>query len=111
MIPSEETVVKNEFINNISTDGQNTYFLNTYGSIYSFNNSNYKMNWFFNLNQSLDLNTSNQFRGTELVSHKDKIVISSNNHTYILESNSGTIIHKKNFSSIIKPIILNNYLF
>ena len=69
------------------------------------------MNWFFNLNQSLDLNTSNQFRGTELVSHKDKIVISSNNHTYILESNSGTIIHKKNFSSIIKPIILNNYLF
>ena len=30
------------------------------------------MNWFFNLNQSLDLNTSNQFRGTELVSHKEQ---------------------------------------
>ena len=63
LIPTEETIVKNEFINNISSSNESTFFLNTYGSIYSIDNNRFKMNWFINLNQSIDLNTSNQFNG------------------------------------------------
>ena len=35
-----------------------------------------KLNWFINLNQSIDLNPSNIFFGGEIIS-KDKIIVSS----------------------------------
>ena len=34
LIPTEETIIKNNFINNLSADDENLYFLNTYGSLY-----------------------------------------------------------------------------
>ena len=33
-LPTEETVIKNNFINNISLNDEYTIFLNTYGSLY-----------------------------------------------------------------------------
>ena len=39
------------------------------------------------------------------------LAISSNEFTYIIDKNSGSINHKKNFSSELKPIILDKYLF
>ena len=39
LIPTEETVVKNKFINNISLDNESTFFLNTFGSLYSLDNN------------------------------------------------------------------------
>ena len=66
--------------------------------------------WFINLNQSLNLNPSNIFKGNGIVANKNKLVISSNQFTYILDSNTGSILYKFNFSSKIKPIIHNNLL-
>ena len=63
LIPTEETIVKNNFINNFSSDGKLTFFLNTYGSLYAINNQNLNIIWFINLNRSLDLNPSNLFLG------------------------------------------------
>ena len=39
------------------------------------------------------------------------IVISSNLSTFIIDSNTGEIITKKNFSASVRPIIQNNYVF
>lgn len=111
LIPTEETIVKNEFINNISSSNESTFFLNTYGSIYSIDNNRFKMNWFINLNQSIDLNTSNQFNGSEVINFEKAIVISSNKNTFVINKTTGTIEFKKKFSSIIKPLISNNLLF
>ena len=110
-IPTEETIVKNKFINNISLNQQYTYFLNTYGSLYSLDNKKMKINWFLNLNQSLDLNPSNLFIGNKIVVSNDIIVVTSNEFTYIITNTNGTIIHKKNFTSVVKPLVINNYLF
>ena len=38
-------------------------------------------------------------------------MVSSNQFTYIIEADTGSIIFKKNFSSIVKPILINEYLF
>ena len=111
LIPTEETIIKNNFINNLSADEENLYFLNTYGSLYSIEIDSKKINWFINLNQSIELNPSNLFFGNQIVIENNKLVVSSNNFTYILDSNNGSIIYKKNFSSLIKPIINNDYLF
>ena len=62
LIPTEETIVKNEFINNLSLKNKFFYFLNTYGSLYSIENESFKINWFINLNQTLNLNPSSIFK-------------------------------------------------
>ena len=111
LIPTEETIIKNNFINNLAADGENLYFLNTYGSLYCINIDSKKINWFINLNQTIELNPSNLFFGNQIVLENNKLVVSSNNFTYVLDSNNGSIIYKKNFSSSIKPIINNDYLF
>ncbi len=111
LIPTEETIIKNNFINNLAADEENLYFLNTYGSLYCINIDSKKINWFINLNQTIELNPSNLFFGNQIVLENNKLVVSSNNFTYVLDSNNGSIIYKKNFSSSIKPIINNDYLF
>ena len=110
VIPTEETLIKNKFINNLSLDNKTSYFLNTYGSLYSIDISTLKINWVFNLNKSLDLNPSNLFIGSQLINDNNKIIITTNNMTYILDALTGRFISKKNFSSNLKPILVNNYL-
>ena len=110
IIPTEETLIKNKFINNILTSKKTTFFLNTYGSLYAVNNQSMKILWFINLNQSNDLNPTNLFLGNQLVKYKDKIIISSNEFTYILNEKSGEIFLEK-FSTVIKPVVNNDKIF
>ncbi len=110
-IPSEETIINNSFVNNISLNKNEIFFLNTYGSLYSINNKNLRFNWFINLNKTLNLDLSNLFFGSELVNFNGKILVSSDQHFYIINSLTGTILSKKNFSLISKPIISNNIIF
>ncbi len=110
-IPTEETNIKNQFINNLSLNKKNLFFINSYGSLYSINIDKMKINWFINLNQSSNLNPANIFLGSELVFYEDKIFISANDSTYIVDANTGNIIHKFNFFSIVRPIINNDIAF
>ena len=111
LLPSEETVINNSFTNSISLSEEEIFFLNTYGSLYSINSNNFKLNWFINLNKSLDLNLSNLFFGSQVVYHDQKVFLSSNENFYIINSLNGSIISKKNFSSVLKPIIYKKYIF
>ena len=111
-IPTEETIIKNKFINNLSIDDKNNlFFLNTYGSLYSIDAKNMKINWFLNLNQSTDVNPSNLFNSVQIVSNENKLLIGSNNKTFIIDKNSGFIENKFIFTPLIKPIINKTYAF
>ena len=111
LIPTEETIIKNKFINNISLDKNNTFYLNTFGSLYSIDNKKMRINWFINLNETANDDPSNLFFGNKLINSKEKIIVTTNYFTYVINSSTGTILYKKNFSSFVKPIIINNYLF
>ena len=111
-IPTEETIIKNQFINNLSVTGEkNLLFLNTYGSLYSIDVRTMKITWFINLNRSTDINPSNLFMSNEIVNYSDKILITSNDNFFIINKKSGSIEKKFSFSSLIKPIINENYVF
>ena len=110
-IPTEENIIKNNFKNSFSINNRNILFLNSYGTLYSIDKDSLKINWFLNLNQSLNPVYANLFSGTQIVSEGDKIFVSSNESTYIINDNTGNILFKKNFSSKIKPLIQNNYYF
>jgi len=98
------------FINNFSLDSNYIFFLNTYGSLYAVTKKDMEIKWFVNLNQSLDINPSNLFMGNQVVNNNKRIVVSSNQSTFILDSATGTILSKKNFGSNVKPIIIDQYL-
>ena len=110
-IPSEETIVKNEFINNLSLTFKNLFFLNSYGSLYSINNNNMRINWFVNLNKSLDINPANLFTGKEIIHSSNKIIVTTNDNLYVINAVSGSTIFKKNFTSLVKPLVIKDYIF
>ena len=110
-IPTEQTIVKNKFINNLALNDNSLFFLNTYGSLYSVDIDSMKLKWFLNINQSLDINPSNLFLGNQITVSNNELVVSSNEFTYIIGIDSGAVLHKKNFSSKLQPTILNNHLF
>ena len=110
-IPTEENIIKNEFVNNISLNEDFILFLNTYGSLYSIDKKNLRINWFLNLNRSLDLNPSNLFLGNQIINNSNKIVVTSNKYLYVIDSLSGSINFRKNFSSFIKPTMTTDYIF
>ena len=110
-IPTEETIIKKQFKNNLSLDKENLYYLNTFGSLYSINLQNSKVNWFLNLADSLNINSSNLFIGSKIIYSENKVIVSSNNFTYIINSKTGTIDYKFNFTALVKPIVIDKYLF
>ena len=110
-IPTEETVLKSDFINFIEDESSFFYFLNTYGSLYKLSEKKNKINWFINLNQSTSLNSSNIFFSNSLILHMNKIIISTDPYLYILNKSNGSIVLKKNITSIIKPIVSGQNLF
>ena len=110
-VPTEESPFKRKFRNNLAVYKDNILFLNTYGSLYSLNTENMRINWFTNLNPSIDINPTNIFTSNELIASKNKIFIPSNENFYIIDQLSGSIIFKKNFTSKLKPLVLNNILY
>ena len=96
-IPTEETVIKNKFINNLSLSTSSLYFLNTYGSLYSISLRNLQIEWFLNLNKSVDINPSNLFMSNQIVNFNNKLVVSSNQNLQIINSIDGSILSKKFF--------------
>ena len=111
LIPTEEILIKNQFKNNISLTNNSILYLNTYGSLYSIDRQSLKINWFINLNKSTDINPSNLFFGSEILSYDNKIIISSKENTYVIDELTGSTLYKNNIISQIKPIINSNYLF
>ncbi len=110
VLPTEETLIKNEFINTLISTNKDIFFLNTYGSLYSVN-KNGKINWFSNLNQSSDINPTNLFNARPILLHNDKIIVSTDKYLYVLNSNTGSTELKIVISSKIMPLLSGKNLF
>ena len=102
LIPSEEMIINNSFINNIVLGNEEIFFLNTYGSLYSIDNNDFRINWFINLNNTLDLSPNSLFFGSAAVYNNQKVLLSSSENFYILNGKNGSVFHKKNLYSYKK---------
>ena len=70
------------------------FYLNTYGSLYSVDQKKLNINWFLNLNSSLNLNVSDLFFGSIVVSSDEEIVLSGNKNFYVIDAKNGSILKK-----------------
>ena len=109
--PTEETILKSDFYNSIALNNDSLFYLNTYGSFYSFNKKSTNINWFVSLNRSLDLNANNLFKSNPIISYGEKLIISTKPFLYILDSNNGASLFKKTISSSLTPVASGNSLF
>ena len=95
LIPTEETPIKNKFINNLAYYENDTFFLNTYGSLYSIQNESARVSWFINLNETFDTSLDNLFFGSQIVINNDLIAITSKKFLYLINKKNGSVIYKK----------------
>ena len=110
-IPTEETIIKNDFVNSLALNKDTLIYLNTFGSLYSINLENSKINWFSNLKKSFDLNPTDLFYSNPVIISKDKIIVSTDPFLYILNIYNGSIIFKSSITSIVKPLVSGKNLF
>lgn len=110
-IPSESNSINNFFRNNLNLNNDSIFYLNTYGSLYSVDQKKLNINWFINLNSSLNLNVSDLFFGSIVVSSDEEIVLSGNKNFYVIDAKNGSILKKKNISTTIRPLIVRDYVF
>lgn len=110
-IPSEEVLIKNNFENNIAMNNEYLFFLNNFGSLYSVNKENLRINWFVNVNSSLESNINKLFSSNEIKIFNDNLIISSNNILQVINNVNGSTKFKIPISSKIPPIINNDYIF
>ena len=111
MIPTEESKVKNDFINNLAVQENITIFLNTYGSLYAINNETLRINWFLNLNENQDINPSNLFFGSNVMIIDKKVISPSKNFLHIFDIETGSLLFKEKFSTELSPIATNENIF
>lgn len=109
-LPTEEVVIKNEFINSLVVSDNSLFYLNTFGSIYSVNNTA-KINWFLNINQSTDVDTNNLFNSNPLILYKNRIIASTDQFLYVFNSIDGSRLIKSPITSFVKPLISNENIF
>jgi len=110
-IPSEEILVKNNFVNNLSINKNNIFFLNTFGSLYSINKDDLKVNWFVNVNSSINSNLEKLFDSNEIKILKNNLVITTNNILQVFDSDTGSTKLKIPIDSQVSPVVNNDYIF
>jgi outer membrane protein assembly factor BamB len=110
VIPTEETIVKNNFINSLVSSKDSFFYLNTYGSLYSISNKG-EIKWFINLNQALEITSANLFYSNPIILHQDKLIVSTDLYLYIVDSNNGSIFSKVAITSLLKPVASGENLF
>lgn len=110
-IPTEQILVKNDFVNSISLSDNSIFFMNTFGSLYSIDTKSLKMNWFLNVNTSIDVNLENLFYSSEVKINKNNLIISTKNFLQVFNHLDGSTIFKIPINSLISPIINNDYIF
>ena len=70
-----------------------------------------KINWFINLNKSVDINAASLFYSNPIIINKDKVIVSTTPYLYVFDAKTGVTSLKLAVSSIVHPIISGNNLF
>ena len=109
--PTEEVLVKNNYENNLVSNGKNLFFLNTFGTVYSIDLNNLKINWFINVNTFLNQNLSNLFYAKTIKVLNNKLVILTNSNLNILDATNGSILFQKPISGKTQTLITEKYIF
>ena len=87
------------------------FYLNTFGTVYSINQENLRLNWFRNINTTLNSNLNNLFSAQEIKISQNNLIILSDNNLQVIDNLNGSTKYIIPIHSKISPIVNNNYVF
>ena len=105
------TFLKTTYKTNISLDGDNIFFITSNGELYSINHSSNNINWLSNIISKNNIGGTELFYSSPIVSKNGKIFFSSSVSTYSINSANGLIIWELPFSTNLRPIVTNQFVF
>ena len=104
--------IKTKQETNISLDTlrQNIFFLTSSGQLYSLNNITKNLNWLSTISLGSD-SGSDLFFSSPIIFKDNKIFFSSSAATYSINANNGYINWQIPFSTYLRPIVSDNFVF
>ena len=87
------------------------FFITSNGELYSINYSSNNINWLSNIFQKIISGGTELFYSSPIVSKNGKIFFSSSVSTYSINSANGMIIWELPFSTNLRPIVTNQFVF
>ena len=105
--------LKSEKETNVSldTDKSNIYFITSTGELYSINYQTQNINWLSTLFLSSKEKSTDIFFSSPIVYKDNKIFFSSSVSTYSINARNGIVNWELPFSSSLRPIVLDDFLF
>lgn len=88
----------------------NVYFLTSSGQLYSINHKTKNINWLSSISVGLD-SGSDLFFSSPIIYKDDKIFFSSSAATYSINAKNGLINWQIPFSTYLRPIVSENFIF
>ena len=109
---TKTSFLKTDKKNSISLDKnkKNLYFINSSGELYSINIEKNNINWIFNSNIS-SKKDSDLFFAAPLVYKDDELIVSTSISTYSLNAITGFLNWELPFSTSVRPVLTQNYIF
>tara|TARA_B100001173_G_C16018153_1_gene560709 strand:+ start:569 stop:1915 length:1347 start_codon:yes stop_codon:yes gene_type:complete len=104
--------LKSRYKTNISldVDNKNIFFITSNGEFYSINYLSNNINWLSNIFLK-NTGSSELFYSSPIVNKNDKIFFSSSVSTYSLNTTNGTINWELPFSTSLRPIVTDQFVF
>ncbi len=104
--------LKTKYKTNISLDikSNNMFFITSNGELYSINYSSNNINWLSNIFPK-NFSGSELFYSSPLVNKNDKIYFSSSVSTYSINAYNGIINWELPFSTNLRPIVTDQFVF
>ena len=104
--------LKTKYKTNISLDikSNNVFFITSNGELYSINYSSKNINWLSNIFPK-NSSGSELFYSSPIVNRNDKIYFSSSVSTYSINTNNGSINWELPFSTNLRPIVTDQFVF
>ncbi len=104
--------LKTKYKTNISLDikNNNIFFITSNGELYSINYYSNNINWLSNIFPK-NSSGSELFYSSPIVNRDDKIYFSSSVSTYSINTNNGSINWELPFSTNLRPIVTDQFVF
>ncbi len=104
--------LKTKYKTNISLDSKNNnvFFITSNGELYSINYYSKNINWLSNIFPK-NSSGSELFYSSPIVNRNDKIYFSSSVSTYSINTNNGSIYWELPFSTNLRPIVTDQFVF
>ncbi len=105
--------LKSKHDTNVSLDTQNNniYFITSNGELYSINYQRSLVNWFSTISIGTDRKSSELFYSSPIVYKNDSIFFSTSVATYAIDSRNSSIKWQLPFSTFLRPIVTDDFVF